>query len=150
MKRLTKIFLIIIFLSSSMFGTAEAGNNWEIYYENTQLKISFCQTQCDFDEQFDQEFVVFKIENLTSNTLLVQWDSKLWYDESCINCEQDSPEFRKKIRIESKKIIEGNCSTHNALRIFSKFTENLEDMPGVDKITTLTKFEFKNINITNE
>ena len=150
MKRLTKIFLIIIFLSSSMFGTAEAGNNWEIYYENTQLKISFRTIDCDFDNQFDHELMVFKIENLTSNTLLVQWDSKLWYDESCINCEQDSPEFRKEIRIESKKMLEGNCSTHNALRIFSKFTENLEDMPGVDKITTLTKFELKNINITNE
>ena len=53
MKRLTKIFLIIIFLSSSMFGTAEAGNNWEIYYENTQLKISFRTIDCDFDNQFD-------------------------------------------------------------------------------------------------
>ena len=150
MKRLTKIFLIIIFLASSMLGTAEVENNWEIYYENTQLKISFRTTDCDFDNQFDQELVVFKIENLTSNTLLVQWDSKLWYDESCINCEQDSPEFRKEIRIESKKMLEGNCSTHNALRIFSKFTENLKDMPGVDKITTLTKFEFKNINIKDE
>ena len=150
MKRLTKIFLIIIFLSSSVLGTAEAGNNWEIYYENTQLKISFRTIDCDFDNQFDHELMVFKIENLTSNTLLVQWDSKLWYDESCINCEQDSPEFRKEIRIESKKMLEGNCSTHNALRIFSKFTENLKDMPGVDKITTLTKFEFKNINIKDE
>ena len=150
MKKLTKNFLVIAFLLSSVLGTIKAENNWEVYYENTQLKISFCQIQCDFNDQFDQEFVVFKIENLTSNTLLVQWDSKIWYDESCINCEQDSPEFRKEIRVESKKIIEGNCSEHNALRIFSKFTENLEDMPGVDTITTLTKFEFKNINITDE
>tara|TARA_B100000953_G_scaffold289793_1_gene274163 strand:+ start:264 stop:716 length:453 start_codon:yes stop_codon:yes gene_type:complete len=150
MKKLTKNFLVIAFFLSSVLGTVKAENNWEVYYENTQLKISFCQIQCDFNDQFDQEFVVFKIENLTSNTLLVQWDSKIWYDESCINCEQDSPEFRKEIRVESKKIIEGNCSEHNALRIFSKFTENLEDMPGVDKITTLTKFEFKNINITDE
>ncbi len=150
MKKLTKNFLVIAFFLSSVLGTVKAENNWEVYYENTQLKISFCQIQCDFNDQFNQEFVVFKIENLTSNTLLVQWDSKIWYDESCINCEQDSPEFRKEIRVESKKIIEGNCSEHNALRIFSKFTENLEDMPGVDKITTLTKFEFKNINITDE
>ena len=150
MKKLTKNFLVIAFLLSSVLGTIKAENNWEVYYENTQLKISFCQIQCDFNDQFNQEFVIFKIENLTSNTLLVQWDSKIWYDESCINCEQDSPEFRKEIRVESKKIIEGNCSEHNALRIFSKFTENLEDMPGVDKITTLTKFEFKNITITDE
>ena len=77
-------------------------------------------------------------------------DSKIWYDESCINCEQDSPEFRKEIRIESGKTMEGNCSEHNALRIFSRFTENLENMPGVDKIITLTKFELENLNITDE
>ena len=150
MNKLAKYFLITSSLLSSFLATANDGTNWEVYYENTQLKISFRQIQCDFDNQFDQEFVVFKIENLTSNTFLVQWDSKIWYDESCINCEQDSPEFRKEIRIESGKTIEGNCSEHNALRIFSRFTENLEDMPGVDKITTLTKFELENLNITDE
>lgn len=150
MNKLTKNFLIITIFLSSILGTAKAGNNWEVYYEDTQLKISFCQIQCDLDNQFNQEFVVLKIENLTSNTLLVQWDSKIWFDESCINCEQDSPEFRKEIRIESKKIMEGNCSEHNALRIFSRFTDNLEDMPGVDKIIKLTKFELKNLTIKDE
>ena len=150
MNKLAKYFLIASFLLSSFLATANGGNNWEVYYENTQVKISFCQLQCDFDEQFDQEIVVFKIENFSAQAMTVQWDSKIWYDESCINCEQDSPEFRKEIRVESKKIIEGNCSEHNALRIFSKFTENLEDMPGVDKIVKLTKFELENLKITNE
>ena len=150
MNKLTKNFLIITIFLSSILGTAKAGNNWEVYYEDTQLKISFCQIQCDLDNQFNQEFVVFKIDNLTSNTLLVQWDSKIWFDESCINCEQDSPEFRKEIRVESKKIMEGNCSEHNTLRIFSRFTDNLEDMPGVDKIIKLTKFELKNLTIKDE
>ena len=150
MNKLEKHFLITSFLLSSFLATANDKNNWEVYYENTQLKISFRQIQCDFDNQFDEEFVVFKIENLTSNTFLVQWDSKMWYDESCINCEQDSPEFRKEIRIESGKTMEGNCSEHNALRIFSRFTEILENMPGGDKIITLTKFELENLNITDE
>ena len=150
MNKLTKNFLIITIFLSSILDTAKAGDNWEVYYEDTQLKISFCQIQCDLDNQFNQEFVVLKIENLTSNTLLVQWDSKIWFDESCINCEQDSPEFRKEIRVESKKIMEGNCSEHNTLRIFSRFTDNLEDMPGVDKIVKLTKFELKNLTIKDE
>jgi hypothetical protein len=115
-----------------------------------KFTIAYQKETCDFDNQFDQEFIFLKIENLTSHAILHQWDSKLWYDESCINCEQDSPEFRKEIRIESGKTMEGNCSEHNALRIFSRFTENLENMPGVDKITTLIKHKFKNINITNE
>ena len=150
MNKLAKYFLITSFLLSSFLATANGGNNWEVYYENTQVKISFCQLQCDFDEQFDQEIVVFKIENFSTQAITVQWDSKIWYDNSCINCEQDSPEFRKVTRVEKGKTLEGNCSENNALRIFSKFTENPEDMPGVDKIVKLTKFELENLNITDE
>ena len=150
MNKLAKYVLMTSFLLSSFLATANGGNNWEVYYENTQVKISFCQLQCDFDEQFDQEIVVFKIENFSAQAIAVQWDSKIWYDNSCINCEQDSPEFRKITRVEKGKTVEGNCSENNALRIFSKFTEKLEDMPGVDKIVKLTKFELENLNITDE
>ena len=150
MNKLAKYFLITSFLLSSFLATANGGNNWEVYYENTQVKISFCKIQCIFDEQFDQEMVVFKIENFSAQAITVQWDSKIWYDNSCINCEQDSPEFRKVTRVEKGKTLEGNCSENNALRIFSKFTEKLEDMPGVDKIVKLTKFELENLNITDE
>ena len=150
MNKLAKYFLIASFLLSSFLATANGGNNWEVYYENTQVKISFCKIQCIFDEQFDQEIVVFKIENFSAQAITVQWDSKIWYDNSCINCEQDSPEFRKVTRVEKGKTLEGNCSENNALRIFSKFTEKLEDMPGVDKIVKLTKFELENLKITDE
>ena len=61
MNKLAKYFLITSFLLSSFLATANDKNNWEVYYENNQVKISFCQLQCDFDEQFDQEIVVFKI-----------------------------------------------------------------------------------------
>ena len=150
MNKLAKYFLITSFLLSSFLATANGGNNWEVYYENTQVKISFYQLQCDFVGQFNQEIVVFKIENFSAQAITVQWDSKIWYDNSCINCEQDSPEFRKITRVEKGKILEGNCSENNALRIFSKFTEKLEDMPGVDKIVKLTKFELENLKITDE
>ena len=150
MNKLAKYFLITSLLLSSFLATANGENNWEVYYENTQVKISFCKIQCIFDEQFDQEMVVFKIENFSAQAITVQWDSKIWYDNSCINCEQDSPEFRKVTRVEKGKTLEGNCSENNALRIFSKFTEKLEDMPGVDKIVKLTKFELENLNITDE
>ena len=150
MNKLAKYVLMTSFLLSGFLATANGGNNWEVYYENTQVKISFCQLQCDFDGQFNQEIVVFKIENFSAQAITVQWDSKIWYDNSCINCEQDSPEFRKVTRVEKGKTLEGNCSENNALRIFSKFTEKLEDMPGVDKIVKLTKFELENLNITDE
>ena len=36
---------------------------------------------------------------------------------------------------------------NNSLRIFSKFTEDLDKMPGVNTIIALTKFELINIKI---
>ena len=150
MKELTKFLLIISVCLSSIFTSAMNKTNWEIYYEDTKVKILYQKQDCDFNNQFDQEFVFLKIENLSSQSITLKWDEKIWYDESCINCEQDSPEFRKVISIETGGILEGNCMDHNALRIFSKFTEKLEDMPGVDKIVKLTKFELKNLTITNE
>jgi len=150
MNKLTNFLLIISIFSSSVLASGMNKNNWEIYYEDTKVKISYQKQDCDLNNQLDQEFVFLKIENLSSQSVRLQWDKKIWFDESCINCEQDSPEFRKVISIESGGILEGNCKEHNALRIFSKFTEKLEDMPGVDKIVKLTKFELKNLTITNE
>ncbi len=150
MNKLTNFLLIISICLSSVLASGMNKNNWEIYYEDTKVKISYQKQDCDLNNQFDQEFVFLKIENLSSQSVTLQWDEKIWFDESCINCEQDSPEFRKVISIESGGILEGNCKEHNALRIFSKFTEKLEDMPGVDKIVKLTKFELKNLTITNE
>ncbi len=147
MNKLTNFLLIISICLSSVLASGMNKNNWEIYYEDTKVKISYQKEDCDLNNQFDQEFVFLKIENLSSQSVTLQWDEKIWFDESCINCEQDSPEFRKVISIESGGILEGNCKEHNALRIFSKFTEKLEDMPGVDKIIKLTKFELKNIKI---
>tara|TARA_E500000331_G_C17270715_1_gene719138 strand:+ start:7317 stop:7769 length:453 start_codon:yes stop_codon:yes gene_type:complete len=150
MNKLTNFLLIISFCFSSFFAFASSGNNWDMYYEDAKVKISYQKKECNFENHFNQEFVLIKIENLTSNTILLKWDNKIWYDESCINCEQDNAEFRKEIRVERNQTIKGNCSEHNALRIFSKFTDKLENMPGVNKIVKLTNFELKNLKITYE
>ena len=150
MNELTKILLIVSFSLSSIFASGMKNNNWEVYYEDAKIKISYQKQECNLNNQFDQEFVFLKIENLSSQAVILKWDEKIWYEESCINCEQDSPEFRKITRVEKGKTLEGSCSENNALRIFSKFTEKLEDMPGVDKIVKLTKFELNNLTITNE
>jgi len=151
MNKLTKYLLIITLLLSSFLATAISGNNWEVYYENTQVKISFRHLQCDFQDQFDQEYVVFKIENLSSQAITVQWDTKMWYDNSCVNCEQDFQEYRKIITLEAEEIMQGNCDENKTFQLFSKFTEKLKDMPGLTEIKELTKFELENLIIfTNE
>ena len=129
--------------------TLSASNpaDWDTYFENNSIKIEFAYQNCEYIEQFNSEYVIFKITNYTNKNLTIQWEDQLWYDENCINCETNNAENRKRITILASSSSEGKCNINNNLRIFSKFTSNLEDMPGVNKINTLTKFELTNLKI---
>ena len=146
-----KTFLSVItiafttLLSNTLSGSNPA--NWETYFENDIIKIEFTYQNCEYTEQFNSEFLIFKISNYTNQNLSIEWENQLWYDENCINCETNNIENRKQFSISASSISEGKCNINNNLRIFSKFTEKLEDMPGVNKINALTKFELTNLKI---
>ncbi len=121
--------------------------DWETYFENDSITIEFAYQNCEYIEQFNSEFVIFKITNYTSQNLTIEWEEQLWYDENCINCETDNNESRKRITIHSNSNLQGRCNENNSLSIFSKFTLDLDKMPGVNKINALTKFELTNLKI---
>ena len=140
---LTLAFITLI--SSTLSASNPA--DWDTYFENNSIKIEFAYQNCEYIEQFNSEYVIFKITNYTNKNLTIQWEDQLWYDENCINCETNNAENRKQITILASSSSEGKCNINNNLRIFSKFTSKLEDMPGVNKINALTKFELTNLKI---
>tara|TARA_B110000003_G_scaffold266224_1_gene292917 strand:- start:728 stop:1174 length:447 start_codon:yes stop_codon:yes gene_type:complete len=147
---MSKILPAILFSFTSLVSITLSASNptdWETYFENDTVKIEYKYQNCEYTQQFNSEFVIFKISNLTNNTLSLEWNEQLWYDGNCVNCETDSEENRKQITILPTSITKGICNMNNPLRIFSKFTEKLEDMPGVNKINALTKFELINLKI---
>jgi len=147
MKRILRIFSIAAMLFSAIYSQALNPSEWTTYYESDEITITFTYLNCEYQEQFNQEYLILRIQNKSTNDITIDWQEQLWYDNKCINCEQNSIEFRKEIIVKAGATIRGDCTTYNNLRIFSKFTEKLEDMPGVDKINTLTQFELKNVNI---
>ena len=147
MKRILRTFFISAMLFSAVFSQAINPTEWTTYYESDEITITFTYLNCEYQEQFNQEYLILRIQNKSTNDITIDWQEQLWYDNKCINCEHNSLEFRKEIIVKAGATIRGDCTTYNNLRIFSKFTEKLEDMPGVDKINTLTQFELKNINI---
>jgi len=140
---------IFIAFTSLISITLSASNltDWETYFENDTVKIEYKYQNCEYKEQFNSEFVIFKISNLTNNTLTFEWNQQLWYDGNCGNCETDKEENRKQITVLPTSNTEGECNINNSLRIFSKFTGKLEEMPGINKINALTKFELTNLKI---
>ena len=147
MKIIFRIFSISAMLFSGVYSQAINPTEWTTYYESDEITITFTYLNCEYQEQFNQEYLILRIQNKSTNDITIDWQEQLWYDNKCINCEHNSLEFRKEIIVKAGETISGDCTTYNNLRIFSKFTEKLEDMPGVDKINTLTQFELKNINI---
>ena len=140
------ITLAFITLISTTLSASNLGD-WETNFENDSIKIEFAYQNCEYIEQFNSEYVIFKITNYTNKNLTIQWEDQLWYDENCINCETNNAENRKQITILASSSSEGRCNINNNLRIFSKFTSKLEDMPGVNKINALTKFELTKLKI---
>ena len=147
---MSKILLAIFIAFTSLISINLSATNpadWETYFENDSVKIEYKYQNCEYTEQFNSEFVILRISNLNANSLTLEWTEQLWYDENCINCETGNNENRKQITILPSAITEGTCNINNPFRIFSKFTEQLEDMPGVNKISALTKFELINLKI---
>ena len=121
--------------------------DWTVYFENDRCIIEYKKQNCDFEDFFNQQYIILQLTNKTNNKLTVSWNEERWYDNICSNCEQDSEEYRRTTIVNANQIIVGQCNFHSNLKIFSNFSEKLEDMPGVNKIVRLTKFELKNIRI---
>ena len=133
------ILAFITLISATLSASNPA--DWETYFENDTVKIEYIYQNCEYLEQFDSEYVFFTIENKLDKKISFSCSEILFYDKS----ELISDENRMKLTMEPYEVISGNCEEHYRLSIFSKFTEKLEDMPGVNKIHSLTNFILNDI-----
>jgi hypothetical protein len=144
-------FTLVLSLIISISTHAESPNNWTTYYSDNDVKIEYQYTNCEYSDRFNQEFVILKITNLTNNNLSISWVNESWYDNKCINCSENrTDEALNEIFVPANQVVIGDCDIQDNLRIFSKFSDRIEDMPGIKKIVELTKFKLKNINISYE
>ena len=150
MKLENKFLLLMIALFLSLSIKAEKPINWITYYDDSSLLIEYQYQNCEY-LRFNEEKIILKITNKIDKDILLRWKEELWYDEACVNCDQENEnENFKSINLKANQTLNGNCDRDNTLTIFSKFSEKLIDMPGVNKIIELTKFELKKINISYE
>ena len=155
MKSLIKQLFILYLLSLSYSSLAinyldrDIDSDWVNYFSNDSVEINYKYIECKYGNAFDQEYVVFQMINKLDVNISVIFIEKLWYDDVCINCEHYKEEHRKTIILNAKEEKTGGCLENSGLKIFSRFTNKIEDMPiiGVNKISSLTKFELENIEI---
>tara|TARA_B100001059_G_scaffold33731_1_gene27051 strand:- start:8002 stop:8457 length:456 start_codon:yes stop_codon:yes gene_type:complete len=148
--RLT-ISALVLSLIFNISTNAISPNNWTKYYSDNDVKIEYQYMNCEYSDRFNQEFVILKMTNLTNKNFSISWVNESWYDKKCINCSENrTDEASNKVLIPANQVLVGDCDIQDNLRIFSKFSDRIEDMPGIKKIVKLTKFKLKNINVTYE
>lgn len=140
MKKIFKIsaFLIVILMVLS-FSTDS--KTWVLYKEINGVKI-FCKlTDCDFQGK-NYTYYAFKYENSTNESKTLNYKLNIWLGEKCRSCNLPSPnEYELSIKLNSKQIIEGECSNKDDKRFM--LLKSVND----NKTRDLTKFELDNIQV---
>lgn len=148
-----KILFIITFLfvsisSLSYAQTSERPSDWQIYTEVNGVIFYYKYAECnDFNQGIHREYVILKLVNTTSTSLMCEWDNELWYAEKCTSCpdkdEARNPELHRKITLSAGGSKEGSCSITESkeLKIFSKHLNY--NAPNAE----LSGFDLININV---
>lgn len=116
-------------------------DNWQSYKRADNYEISYKTSSCDLkNDGISKEEVYLKIENFSSDTIVLDYKLELVYGERCFNCDGLNDELNIHLILLPNQIIEGACGDENKyrLRVFSKFHTR-------ESNTTLTNFALKNI-----
>lgn len=147
MKQLfTFLFLILCFganAQNSVSMKAQSFTDWTIYASNASYEIQYKVVNCDPSMGYDQEMVILRIENKTTNNIAVDWQMILYYSGECKTCDY-LDEYHYSVVIEAGSEIVGGCSINDdyQLKIFSKFIDT-----NYSKGDQLTSFELGNLNV---
>lgn len=152
-KLMFKIFLTffinsILMLSSNLVNAQSTnqikitGNlEWNLVSSRSDIKIYTKEFSCiDAVNGFSMKKVFIKIENLTSDSLTVDLDKKLYYDNECLNCETTKEEYHVNLILGPNQKIESDCSENENLNMFIEMIGRASEK--------LTSFEFVNVKIS--
>ncbi len=154
--------LSIVFLASTTFGNQnpvttsevntpdpirELNRVWQEYTTLDGVRIEYRLITCgDGVNVREQNIVVFRFSNQTSDQKTLSWKTKLFRDGECMNCHRiDDSENMHEIILNPNQILESDCSStkDQSLYIFDNYVKYV---PGMTK-TRLTDFELTDLTI---
>jgi hypothetical protein len=115
-----------------------SGNEeWTLVNSTSEVKVYTKEFSCiDLENGFSMKKVLVKVENLTSSTITLNWDKKLYYDNECINCQTTKEEYHVNLTLAPNQKLESDCSENDKLNIFIEMIGRASEK--------LTSFEFIN------
>ncbi len=150
------ILLLFVVLSTSIYAQqplniitpivnckeANKTGQWTEYISNEQLTIEYKFVACDPEIGFDQEQVILKMTNHTSEELKLDWHVLLEYNEECKTCDYPE-EYGYHVFLKPNQVKEGDCSIYSEayeFKMFSKFMD--ERAKQKDVLTSFSLSDF--------
>lgn len=120
--------------------------DWTVYVTNENFEVQYKIEHCDPSIGYDNQSVLLKLTNKTTDKLVFNWFHTLSYDGNCLTCDYPE-EYTFEISVPSGSSIEGDCTVYSdyRLKIFSKFDDPNYKKGG----KTLTSFQLKNLKATS-
>ncbi|MFZ4414134.1 MAG: hypothetical protein ACOYOV_13710 [Bacteroidales bacterium] len=152
MKKYIILFVMLLFFSNYTKGNQSNNNSeqqptkkeWKLLFEKNGVQVYAIYEDCDdIINGIHQENAVLKFVNTTDRNLSIDWDLKIWYNGSCVNCDKNEKEHHFATHLKAGETKRGSCETRNINRelvIFSKFL-NMENK------SVLTNFELQNVQV---
>lgn len=84
-------FVGILLCSQTLFAQSD---QWETYYENDQVRISYQLTNDVRPEDgINNKVYLLKYENLTTEAIELNFKRVTWYGDNCNGCDSNDAEF---------------------------------------------------------
>lgn len=132
--------MFFLFVAFSLLGNtsfAQFTSNWETFYSSDEVLIEVKSVQKEIATR-DQNLIVFKIQNLTNETLKTTYKQHIYRGDFCHGCTSTNGEYDFELTLAPNQVINGEylLKEQKALCVFNTFVHlvpGMSDIP-VDKI----------------
>lgn len=124
----------------------EPTEEWQEYATLENVRIEYKRKTCLPANDREQNLILFRYTNLSSDVKTVSWVVKIWRNDNCVNCNKiTSPEYAHSVTLQPNQVIEadGSSKSNKNIYIFDNFVKLV---PGMQE-QRLTNFELMNLNV---
>jgi hypothetical protein len=139
-----KIPVIVLLLFTLVKSHAQINTTPQVKLDTAGVKVTYTIQHCDFNNGYDQDWVIFRYENHNRHNVVIVWDAELYYNKKCKTCDKNSDEYHYTLELKAGEVLEGSCSEtpDTRLIVFSRFND-----PNAQDKTRLTDYHFGNLKI---
>lgn len=149
---MSKFLITVGLMLSSLAGFSQAKNvevktitdKYQPYYQSNDVVVEVKKQDCDFpSDGIHQQFLLFKYENKTAETVKIDLHNDFYYNQTCKTC--DSPEYNYSFELAPNQTIEATCDLQNP-RYMAVFVKQ----NNFKSSSQLTSIELTSIQVKRE